>query len=382
MNIIAQAGQFAYILPNKWMRAGYGKALRTYVENYRISEIVDFGDLPVFEEATTYPCVMLLEKSPARADFTAVNVTTLDYPNGLEDYLSDLRYKVLLSGLRPEGWTLVSADVQRLLDKIRSKGVPLKEYVDGKIYRGVLTGLNEAFVIDQPTRDRLIAEDPRSAEIIKPFLAGRDIKRYRQPESEKYLIFTRRGIEIENYPAILKHLEQYRERLTPRPKGNTDKKWPGRKAGSYQWYEIQDAVDYYDEFEKSKILLPDIAIQMQATFESSGYYCVNTAYIIPTDEIWLLGILNSKLVHFFYINLTSSIRGGYLRFIRQYLEQIPIETGNLSVREAIYELVTRHLSTLTENENAETSEFENQIDQLVYELYGLTEEEVMIVEEI
>jgi hypothetical protein len=377
MNILAQSGQFSYIIPNKWMRAGYGSALRDYVKNFRISEIVDFGDLPVFEEATTYPCVMLLQKSPAGEEFNAVNVTTLDFPNGLESYLNDLRYKVLLSGLRSEGWTLVSAEVQRLLAKIRSKGVPLKEYVDGKIFYGIKTGLNEAFVIDEATKAKLIAEDPRSAEVIKPFLAGRDIKRYKQPKSDKFLIFTRRSIVIDNYPAILKHLEQFRDRLMPRPNGNTDKNWPGRKSGTYQWYEIQDAVDYYEEFEKPKILLPDIANQMQATFERSGYYCVNTAYIIPTEEMWILAILNSKLIHFFYVNLTSSIRGGYLRFIRQYLEQIPIEKGDSSVQERLHDIINSAINAQSINDSYDSSE----IDQLVYELYGLTDEEIKIVEE-
>ena len=105
------------------------------------------------------------------------------------------------------GWSLVDEQTRAVLDKLRNTGVPLGEYVDGKIYRGVLTGLNEAFVIDSSTRDKLIAEDPKSAELIKPFLAGRDIKRYQSLQTDKNLIFTRRGVKIKEYPAIESYLK-------------------------------------------------------------------------------------------------------------------------------------------------------------------------------
>ena len=110
---------------------------------------------------------------------------------------------------------------------------------------GFKTGLNEAFVIDAATRDRLISEDARSAELIKPFLAGRDIKRYEPPASDKFLIFTRHGVDIDEYPAIKKHLSQFKEQLMPKPRNWKGDEWRGRKPGAYEWYEIQDTVDYH-----------------------------------------------------------------------------------------------------------------------------------------
>jgi hypothetical protein len=261
MSILRPGGQFSYILPNKWMRAGYGDKLRQFVKRHRIEGISDFGDLPVFEEATTYPCIFEMSRAEARTTFPAATINTLTFEHSLSEYIRSNAFSVGLESLSDSGWTLSNQGVQQLLDKLRAAGTPLGEYVQGKIYRGVLTGLNEAFVIDAATRDRLIAEDARSAEVIKPFLAGRDIKRYQTPISDKYLIFTRRGIKIEDYPAILQYLTQYKERLTPRPKNSTDPKWPGRKPGSYQWYEIQDAVDYWKEFEKTKILWPGISLE-------------------------------------------------------------------------------------------------------------------------
>jgi len=297
----------------------------------------------------------------------------------LPEYLRPNAFRVNIAGLQDSGWTLSNQSVQNLLEKLRRAGKPLGEYVNGKIYRGVLTGLNEAFVIDAATRERLIAEDPKSAEVIKPFLAGRDIKRYQVPVSDRFLIFTRRGIKIEDFPAIKKHLEQFKERLMPKPKNHVGD-WAGRKEGSYQWFEIQDSIDYFEEFEKPKIALPDIAIQMQALYDTSKAFCVNTAYILPVDDKFLLGLLNSNVVLFFYANITSSIRGGYLRFINQYLVQIPIPLASEKAQQPIISLVTRILAAKLADPQADTSALESEIDALVYGLYGLTEEEIGIVE--
>ena len=172
MKALQTNGNFTFIIPNKWMRAGYGKALRNYIKQQQIQGILDFGDLPVFEEATTYPCILSMAKSEAVDTFLAANIRTLEFPCGLNHYVSENKLEVLAHELPETGWTLSDVKVQQLLAKLRHAGKPLGEYVDGKIFRGVLTGLNEAFVIDENTRNKLIAEDAKSAEIIKPFLAG------------------------------------------------------------------------------------------------------------------------------------------------------------------------------------------------------------------
>jgi len=376
IQILRQKGNFIYILPNKWMRAGYGTALRKWVDSFAIRSIVDFGDLPVFDEATTYPCIWHIEKtSSTDQQFSTTSIETLDFPEGLQKYIKANFYQVKQNLLSSNGWTLSNDHNQLVLEKIKKAGIPLGEYVNGQIYRGVLTGLNEAFVIDKTTRDRLIAEDPSCEEIIKPFLAGRDIKRYQQPKSDKYLIFTRRGIEIEKYPSVKNYLAQFQEQLEPKPKDYKGNNWLGRKPGSYKWYEIQDAVDYYDEFEKPKVMLPDISLMCQAVIDETQFYCVNTAYIIPGLSYSDLGILNSKLVLFFYANLTQTIRGGYFRFIRQYLEQIPfIKTTILDKK------VSQIIDIKKANSSADTAALESEIDLLVYRLYQLSWDEVKIVD--
>jgi adenine-specific DNA-methyltransferase len=395
-NVLKNYGEFAYIIPNKWMRAGYGSKLRDFVARHKIHQLIDFGDLRVFEEATTYPNIIQLRKSASKTIFKACNVTSLQFDHNLKGYLDLNNIQVNVDELSPGGWTLSDTKVQALLLKIRSKGKPLGDYANGKIYYGIKTALNEAFVIDAETKERLIAEDPRSAKVIKPFLAGRDIKRYQTPVADKFLILFPKGFTIKrnlpegnphyiaseppprygdmpyddawewlkkNYPAIAKHLWPFRAKAEKR----TDK-------GDY-WWELRSC-DYYDEFEKPKIMLPDISSKCEALFDDSqGLYSVNTAYIIPGLTKSDLGILNSKLTLFYYSNLSQTIRGGYYRFIRQYLAQIPMIKTNI-----LENVVNQIIQTKKQNPSADTSDLENQIDQLVYQLYGLTEEEIKIID--
>jgi hypothetical protein len=253
-------------------------------------------------------------------------------------------------------------------------------------------------VIDRATRQRLIREDKKSGEIIKPFLLGRDIKRYQSLQSERFLIFTKHGIDIKKYPAIEKYLNQFRTRLTPRPKDWKGKDWPGRKPGSYKWYEIQDTIDYYQEFEKPKIIYAEIATQGQFTIDSNSFFSDTTSYIMGSDSEYLLGILNSDLFTFLFSKTSSEIRGGFFRWKRQYICPIPIRMLDLSnstdkaIHGQISQLVKFMLSLKKQlamaNSESQKEIIQRQvdatdaeIDRLVYELYGLTNEEIAIVEE-
>jgi len=389
MQILTKGGLFGIIVANKWMRARYGEPLRQWLKSKPIQQIIDFGDLPVFQQATTYPCIFIAG-GENESHFWATEVKSLDFVN-LAEYHLDNRQTILRETLSPSGWQLISDSESNILAKLHEKSIPLGDYVKGKIYYGIKTGLNEAFVIDSDTKNRLISEDLKSAEIIKPFLAGRDIKRYQQPVSDKYLIFFQKGFTNEHYqgkkawvwlnetyPAIANHLAFYEE--------------PGQKRwdkGDY-WWELR-ACDYYEAFEKHKIMLPDIALRMQALYDCEGFFCVNTAYIIPVDDKFLLAILNSNLIKFFYSRITSSIQGGYLRFIRQYLEKIPIPQTSELAKNQIIQIISNLLSLNKELSSAildtqrqqiqRTIDYsEKKIDELVYQLYGLSEEEIGIIE--
>jgi type II restriction/modification system DNA methylase subunit YeeA len=379
--ILKAHGNFTFIVPNKWMRAGYGKNLRNNLIKQDLKFILDFGDLPVFEEATTYPCILSFSKNNKYEALVSVNIGTLDFPLGMTNYIYENKINIVKQELQESGWNLNESAAQKLLTKIRTAGIPLGKYVEGKIFRGVLTGLNEAFVIDNVTKDKLIAEDPKSLDIIKPFLAGRDIKRYNQPMPDKYLILIRSGqtkqlfgnlseseawLKLQNmYPSISKHL------------GHFEKKAKDRFDKGQYWWELR-ACDYYNEFDNLKIVWPETSLDNQFTFIDSGIFLNKTTFFIPTNNYALLGLLNSKLIKYFLSSIVSKMRGGYFSLSKAYVEQTPILLKGFdnTLKNKVMELYDFKNSNL----KSDTSQLEKEIDQLVYQLYGLTEEEIEIIQ--
>lgn len=185
LEILTPSGHLCFIAPNKFMRAGYGKNTRTLLVGEATPKVViDFGDLPIFD-AITYPSILLVEKSilpspltgegRGGGEFLAATFKTADQLANLDDTLATVGFTMPIAALKSEGWTLERPDVLALMEKLRKASKPLGEYVEGKFYYGIKTGLNEAFVIDEATRNELIAADPKSATLIKPLLRGRDI---------------------------------------------------------------------------------------------------------------------------------------------------------------------------------------------------------------
>ena len=391
-------GVFSYIVANKWMRANYGKPLRKFLLTKQIEEIVDFGDLPVFKNATTYPCIIRVSNKEPAKEFCVSKVETLDFPD-LAGYVKEHRHPMDQGTLTDGGWTLGDKRTENLLKKLQSAGRPLEEYVMGGIYRGLITGLNEAFVVNEKIKNQLIDADPKSATIIRPFLTGKDIKRYVLPVKEKNVILMPKGwtnIQSgdaknkwkwfeENYPAIAQHLEPFKESAEIR----CDK-------GDY-WWELR-ACEYYDEFEKPKIIYAEIAVRGQFSLDRSKFFTDSTSYILSNNSEYLLGILNSKLCSYIFSHISSEIRGGFYRWKRQYMGKLPIYTPDFdnpddkARHDRMVALVTemlelhKHLShAKTDQENRiitqEIESTDRQIDALVYGLYGLTADEVAVVEE-
>ena len=367
-------GVLTYISSNKYFRSAYGKKLRDFLARQAaLSQLIDFGDAPVFT-SIAYPSIITASKTHAQGNhLRALNWETGPSINEFGTVFRTKGFTMPQSALTVDGWRLTSPDTLNLLEKLRSIGKPLGGYVKDQFYRGVTTGLNNAFVINQSTRDHLISEDPKSAEIIKPWLRGKDVKRWQVNWTRLYVIFLRRGTEIEDYPVLKAYLNQFKKQLTPGIAG-------GRKEGNYQWYEIQDNTAYYSEFEKPKIVYPDIAVSPQFAYDESGAYGGNTMYIVPTQEMWLLGLLNSKAVFWFYTKTSTQIRGGFVRFIAQYVSQIPIPSIKPEQKVLIGKIVNQILDTKRTDPNADVSALENEIDQIVYLLYDLTPEDIDIVE--
>ena len=339
-----------------------------------VESIINFGDLPLFG-AIAYPQIITFRNQAPGAEHTvrALKVENLAIVDHLSEAVQEKAWPQPQDSLNAKrGWALVRPETRALLSKIRNGGVPLAKLQSVQIYRGIVTGLNSAFVIDAAARERIVAEDPNSEEIIKPWIRGRNIDRWQVTWDDEYIIFTRRGIEINKYPAVLKYLEQFKLQLMP----GTEE---GRKPGNYEWYEIQDTVDYHAEFEKVKIVYPDIAKHCEFTLDSQGFYGGNTVYFLTTDELWLLGVFNSRLVEFFYSHLSTSIQQGYLRFFKSYTSQIPIPTPTEAQRDAIETLVRQLLDV--EGEGPQVGAWERALNAHVYEVYDLTPAEIALIEE-
>jgi len=405
ISLLRPKGLFSFIVANKWMRANYGKPLRALLLSKQIEEIVDFGDLPVFKTATTYPCIIRVSNEKPVREFSVSTVKALDFPS-LDEYVVANWHPIDPRTLTDDGWSLGNQLSTILLNKIKGCSVLLEIYLDGKICSGIKTGFDEAYVIDSETRQKLIDEDPQSIEIIKPYLAGRDIQRYLPLKPGKFLIFIPWHFPMHNdttiigaskkaeeelkkqYPAIYRHLSNYKDRLSARN--------PTETGVRYEWYALQRfGSNYYQEFEKPKIMYNKFQVKPTFSFDYGVNYPNTAIFSIPLRDFYLLGILNSKLGWYLISNYCTQIQNGY-QLMFDYFGKIPIHPINFSDQadkarhDRMVALVTQMLDLNKKVQDAKL-EYEktvlsrqieatdNAIDALVYELYGLTEEEIGIV---
>jgi hypothetical protein len=378
------------------------------VNNADIIQFIDFGDLPVFQDATTYPCIIVLSKNPEAAKgknkiiYTVIN--TLEFED-LASEISTTKRDVEQKSLFSAPWSFSDVNNTALKNKIEKDTKSLNEYTKGKMYCGIKTGLNEAFIIDEKTREQLVKDDSKSADIIKPFVLGRYIKRYCHVKSNLYLLFVpwhfplhkddtikSASIKAEHefqkqYPAIFSHLRQFKEKLMKRNKVETGIR--------YEWYALQRyGSSYYSEFSKPKIMFPDISTDNRFIFDDEDYFCNNTAYIIPLNDKFLLGILNSKVIEFYFKQISTKIRGGFFRYIALYVEKIPIkENVSATIKKNVEKLVTERIEVSKDLENStnktdsrytrleeRAKRIDADIDNLVYEIYKITAEEKKLIE--
>ena len=399
VRLLRDGGYYSIIVSSSFLRTTFAAPLRAFLKKAAaIVRIVDFGGLAVFENAKdTYVCIPLLSKRPHLKRVESAQVASLDFEN-LDAYVAPKLYTIPNHRLTPDAWSLKSDAEANVFEKIMRVGQPLGDFVDRRFFRGVTTGLNDAFVIDNKARKLLIAKDKRSAQLIKPLLGGEDIRRWIFHRRDAWLIFAMRGIDIDAYPAIREYLARWKAELTPK-KSPSDK--IGRKPGNYKWYEIQDDVAYYQTFESPKIIFPDIAKGPRFCLDTEGNYLANTAYCLGSADNYLLGILNSRLFWFAISNISIpfGVRAGEYRYrlIYQYMEKIPIrvidfaESSQKARHKKIVALVDSMIQLQKQLMTAKSAPQKGilqhqidatdaEIDRLVYELYGLTAEEIALVE--
>ncbi len=395
--LLASRGRFGMIISNKFLRAKYGKPLRGFLnQNATIERVVDFAGLPVFVGATVRTIIMLTKRKrdnkcmtlyspPLPVNmFSAVVAGSLSVQQAIEEST----YEVMPNALTQPVWSFAKPGASALLTRLRSTYLPLEDYCTGQIGYGIKSGLEKAFVIDGETRDKILSCNKEAAEIIKPYLSGRDIRQYRINFRRVYLIYTYRGIEIEKYPAIIEYLKPFKNRLQ-------------KRATKQKWYELQQPqFNYAPYFDGPKIVFPDIATSPRFALDEIGYYGATTIFFISQHDLYLLGLLNSQLSYFYFSETCAALEGkgeNYLRFKRQYVRGFPVRAINLNDpadaarHDRMVALVEQMLAlhqklaaaTIPADKKLYQRQIETtdrQIDALVYELYGLTEEEIEIVE--
>ncbi|MEI6633447.1 MAG: TaqI-like C-terminal specificity domain-containing protein [Chlamydiota bacterium] len=395
LQLLCTGGVLSFITSNKWFRAGYGERLRTYLAYAtQPSVVLDFGDAPVFT-SIAYPAILVTQKTRSvELGKLPKNVEAEDWQSRVMTWTPgpDIReftdiferdaFALAQRDLKPDGWRMENPVSLRLLERLRKAGTPLGEYVKGRFYYGIKTGLNEAFVVDRANRDRLIVEHSSSKEVLKPFLRGRDVKRWRCEYADQYLIKIESSenkthpwsgkpekeaerVFAKIYPAIHEFFndKDRREALIKR-----------YDQGKYFW-ELRSC-NYWQEFEQPKVVFPDIAPSAQFAWDEMNHYLVNTSYILIAPS-WMLSVLNSTAVLWFYKNTSNAIRGGYLRYIRQYVEQIPIPPAT-PAQQALCERLVEALIWLHRPEAKKAKDaptglmiicFEQWLNGLVYELF-------------
>jgi len=298
-----------------------------------IIEVVEFGQQQIFSDAITYPIIYIAEKRVPESDSTLLVRTFSDSSTVSRGFTS----------ITPKGadtWTFISGNLRHIMHGW-AKSKPLHTVLSKPIYRGVTTGLNEAFVITKDTHQRIIEADPASATILMPFLRGEDLRPWYQKDEHLWLVFARRGIDINAYPGAKTYLQQFRERLEPRPANSLDHSSAsqGRKTGAYQWYEIQDSVDYYHVFEHPRIHSTKISLFPTFSFLEKNAYAGNTSYVIPTPDEktagYLLGLLNSRVSEYFCRNIFAAKANNYYEIQPSGLSQFPIPDAPAAESDAI-----------------------------------------------
>lgn len=385
VNLLKPGGHLCFITPNKFMRAAYGKNTRDLLATRATPKlIIDFGDLPIFD-ATTYPSILLVEKrEPGGLDkAVAATFTEPSQMEKLEETLSDIAFPIPVSALNREGWNLERKEVLALMQKLKEFGAPLGEYVQGRFYYGIKTGLNEAFVIDEATKERLVAEDPAGAKLIRPWLRGRDIRKWKTEWAGLYLINIASSVNKtwlwsdtkteteairlfeQTYPAIYRHLSQWKKQLQKRD-----------DQGKF-WWELRSCA-YYEEFEKTKIIIPAITENVAYAVDKTAFYSNDkTSICVSNDPEFLCGLLNSNVLSWFIRHRAATRQGGFYEFKPMYVCALPIPLATAAQKTSIIEYAR---TIIADPDSPVVPQLEAEIDRLIYSLFNLTPNEIQIVE--
>lgn len=393
-NVLKDNGVLSYITSNKYTRAGYGEALREFLlKNVKVLEYTDLNGIKVFDSATVDTSILCFEKSKSKDNkfkYLALSneiLKTCAYDIGLYKDFAEFSQ----NSLSKESFTFSDENTSALKAKIERIGTPLKEWQGLNIYRGILTGYNEAFIITTEKRNEILAnckdeaEKERTAKLIRKMLRGRDIKRYSYEWAGLWVIgtFPSLKIDIEQYPALKQYLSQF----LPRIEQSGEKGC--RKKTSNKWFETQDNIAYYEEFEKEKIVYPNMNKEFIAFFDNEFFVLNQKCFILSHQSnnkkelLYLTALLNSNVNFYYFKQIGAKLGASGYEMSKIFVEKLPIpkiNSKNQKIADELINLADEILKAKKQNKNASTQELENKINSIVYKLYNLTEEEIKIIE--
>jgi type I restriction-modification system DNA methylase subunit len=354
INLMKENGLFSFILPNKFLKATYGKNIRKVMkENANLELLVDFDDYPVFTDATTYPIIYVLNKKPDYEAKTFI-YSEINKSDKTDDPISTLEIKkqeIYISSLDPNGlWNFIPKDEFILFEKLK-KHLSLSEYVNKKVYLGIKTGKNEAFIIDENTKSTIVEEDENSRKLIKKVATGKEVYRYRLVDSPKYMLFTKYDINIPKmFPSIFNWLNRFEMDLKNR--GDKGKNWWNLRP-----------CDYYNEIQSPKIIWRSITNECGFYLDREGdLLLTNNNYFIANSTRGLVALLNSKVSFFILKNICTSLRGGFYDFRRDKVMTIPIPSS-LIENESLFEVKVENILDFNLNKIELNNKFQNYLKQ-------------------
>ena len=379
--LLRDHGTLGYITSNTWMRGGFGEKLRKFLSEYTNPiSLIDFSGQKIFDEATVEVNILLYSKSKNTNHSLACSVKDGCLEN-LSDYVSQNGVETVFN--TENSWTILSPVEQQIKTKIESIGTPLKNW-NVRIYRGILTGYNEAFIISGEKKAELIAQDPKSAEIIRPILRGRDVKRYNFEFADLWIIstFPSRNYDIDNYPAVKQYLLEigiHRLEQTGKEYTINGETVKARKKTTNKWFETQDSISYWEDFSKQKIFWGELSDEPKFTIDEGEYYLANTIFFMTGESLkYLLAFLNSKLSKYFFSTIGTTSGMGTTRWLKYKIETFFVPKLSVNEERDVIELVDSVLRC--KQDGKDSTEYEQKINNLIYEIYGFTEEEIKLIE--
>jgi len=400
-SLLKKNGYFSFIMPNKWMLVDYGKELRQFMSQTSLKKILNFGDVQFFADATIYVCIFVSQKSGDKMPVLACSLNSKNYHGEFEKEVKAATFEFPTENFGASEWSIRNKLHDSVLQKM-NVGTALKD-MPITINYGIKTGFNDAFFIDGKTREKLIAEDPKSEELIKPLLRGRDINAWVTEKEDQYLIgtFPALNLDIEQYPAIKNHLLSFGiEKLeqTGAKHFVNGEEIKARKKTSNKWFETQDQIGYYKEFAKPKIVYPEISSLFSFTYDESGLTCNNKNYIITERESSqslpkgtetviaseakqsnafllkaLLAIFNSNLVKLWIEYNCPVLNGGARNISKTYFENFRIPLDNAELLQQLATLADEIIAAKKAGEDI--AALEKEVNSLIYQLYGITDQD-------